>query len=182
MFQKCIFLVGLILFFISCSLPNPFVNKYQFTPQLSVDSVVPNLNLSEAIDDMAYKLCPYTSGRTIIVTDFVDLETLKPGKSGLLLSELLKSKLSQVCNTKVVQVEFSKYFTIGQNGFRVLTRNIYELKGVNQPVTIAVVGTFNLSQNKLYLFSHVINIQTGVVYKIVEEEIGYKVEGFTIFQ
>ncbi len=175
-------LVGIFLIFTSCYLSNPFVNKYKFTPQLSVDSVIPNLDLSESINDMAYKLCPYVSGKTVIVTDFVDLETLKPGKSGLLLAELLKSKLSQLCNTKVVQVEFSKYFTIGKNGLRVLTRNVYELKGVSQPVMIAVVGTFNLSQNKLYLFSHVVNVQTGIVYKIVGEEIPYRIEGFTIFQ
>ncbi|GAB6076209.1 FlgO family outer membrane protein [Desulfurobacterium crinifex] len=177
-----IFLLGFLLLFTSCSISNPFVNKYRFTPQISVDSIIPNLNLSESISDMASKLCSYTSGRTIVVTDFVDLETLKPGKSGLLLSELLKSKLSEICNAKVVQVEFSKYFTIGQNGFRVLTRNIHELKEVKQPITIAIVGTYNLSQNRLYLFSHVLNIQTGVVYKMVDEEISYKVEGFTIFQ
>jgi len=179
---KKFFLLPLGLLFFSCYISNPFVNKYRFTPQISVDSVIPNLNLSEAISDMARKLCPYVSGRTIIVTDFVDLETLKPGRSGLLLSELLKSELSQVCHTKVVQVEFSKYFTIGENGLRVLTRNVEELKGVSQPVMVAVVGTFNLSQNKLYLFSHVINIQTGVVYRIVGEKVGYRIEGYTIFQ
>jgi hypothetical protein len=166
----------------SCTVSNPFVNKYRFTPQISVDSVVPNLNLTKPISDMASKLCPYVSGRTILVTDFVDIETLKPGKSGLLLSELLKSKLSGTCNVRVVQVEFSKYFTIGKNGFRVLTRNIEELRDIKQPVTIAVVGTYNLSQNRLYLFSHVLNIQTGIVYKMVDEEINYKIEGFTIFQ
>ena len=175
-------LAGVFFLFSGCTVSNPFVNKYRFTPQISVDSIIPNLNLSEPVSNMASKLCSYTSGRTIVVTDFVDLETLKPGKSGLLLSELLKSKLSEICNAKVVQVEFSKYFTIGQNGFRVLSRDIRELKGVNQPVTIAIVGTYNLSQNRLYLFSHVLNIQTGVVYKMVGEEISYKIEGFTIFQ
>ena len=176
------FFLAFLLLFTGCTISNPFVNKYRFTPQISVDSIIPNLNLSEPVSDMASKLCPYTSGRTIVVTDFVDLETLKPGKSGLLLSELLKSKLSEICNAKVIQVEFSKYFTIGQNGFRVLSRNIHELRGVKQPVTIAIVGTYNLSQNRLYLFSHVLNVHTGVVYRMVDEEISYKVEGFTIFQ
>ena len=177
-----IFFLGFLFLLTGCSISNPFVNKYRFTPQISVDSIIPNLDLSKPVSDMASKLCLYTSGRTVVVTDFVDLETLKPGKSGLLLSELLKSKLSEICNARVVQVEFSKYFTIGQNGFRVLTRDIDELKGIKQPVTIAIVGTYNLSQNRLYLFSHVLNIQTGVVYKMVDKEVNYKVEGFTIFQ
>jgi hypothetical protein len=180
--KKILFIAFFCLFYVSCALWTPFNNQYKFSPQISVDSVIPNLELEDPIGEIASKLCPYVSGKMVIVTDFVDISTLKPGKSGLLLGELLKSKLSEMCKTKVIQVEFSKYFTIGQNGFRVLSRDITEIRKISQPVTTAVVGTYHLSQNKLFLFVRVVDVNSGIIPFFTEKKIDYQVEGFTIYQ
>jgi len=116
--------------------------------------------------------------QTVLVTDFVDLKSYVPGDSGLLMGELMRGSLNQVCCYKIVQAEFGKYFKLNENGLVSLTRRVSEIKHDDYPQPEAVVGTYNyLNNSKVVLFVRRINTTTGYVTKMVTREIDYSCIG-----
>ena len=116
--------------------------------------------------------------QTVLVTDFVDLKSYVPGESGLLMGELMRGSLNQVCCYKIVQAEFGKYFKLNENGLVSLTRRVSEIKHDGYPQPEAVVGTYNfLNNSKVVLFVRRINTTTGYVTKMVTREIDYSCIG-----
>lgn len=116
--------------------------------------------------------------QTVLVTDFVDLKSYVPGDSGLLMGELMRGSLNQVCCYKIVQAEFGKYFRLNENGLVSLTRRVSEIKRDDYPQPEAVVGTYNyLNNSKVVLFVRRINTTTGYVTKMVTREIDYSCIG-----
>ncbi len=116
--------------------------------------------------------------QTVLVTDFVDLKSYMPGDSGLLMGELMRGSLNQVCCYKIVQAEFGKYFKLNENGLVSLTRRVSEIKHDDYPQPEAVVGTYNyLNNSKVVLFVRRINTTTGYVTKMATREIDYSCIG-----
>lgn len=116
--------------------------------------------------------------QTVLVTDFVDLKSYVPGESGLLMGEMMRGSLNQVCCYKIVQAEFGKYFKLNENGLVSLTRRVSEIKRDDYPQPEAVVGTYNfLNNSKVVLFVRRINTTTGYVTKMVTREIDYSCIG-----
>ena len=116
--------------------------------------------------------------QTVLVTDFVDLKFYMPGDSGLLMGELMRGSLNQVCCYKIVQAEFGKYFKLNENGLVSLTRRVSEIKHDDYPQPEAVVGTYNyLNNSKVVLFVRRINTTTGYVTKMATREIDYSCIG-----
>ena len=116
--------------------------------------------------------------QTVLVTDFVDIRTYAPEQHGLLMGELMRGGLNQVCCYKIVQAEFGKYFKLNENGLVSLTRRISDIKQDAYPQPEAVVGTYNhVNSNKVVLFARRINTMTGHVVKMVTREIDYSCNG-----
>ena len=116
--------------------------------------------------------------QTVLVTDFVDLKSYVPGESGLLMGEMMRGSLNQVCCYKIVQAEFGKYFKLNENGLVSLTRRVSEIKRDDYPQPEAVVGTYNfLNNSKVVLFVRRINTTTGYVTKMVTREVDYSCIG-----
>jgi hypothetical protein len=116
--------------------------------------------------------------QTVLVTDFVDLKSYVPGDSGLLMGELMRGSLNQVCCYKIVQAEFGRYFKLNENGLVSLTRRVSEIKKDDYPQPEAVVGTYNyLNNSKVVLFVRRINTTTGHVTKMVTRELDYSCVG-----
>ncbi len=116
--------------------------------------------------------------QTVLVTDFVDIKTYMPDLPGLLMGEMMRGSLNQVCCYKIVQAEFGKYFKLNENGLVSLTRRISDIKQDSYPQPEAVVGTYNhVSNNKVVLFVRRINTTTGHVVKMVTREIDYSCYG-----
>lgn len=116
--------------------------------------------------------------QTVLVTDFVDIKSYMPGNPGLLMGELMRGSLNQVCCYKIVQAEFGKYFKLNENGLVSLTRRVSEIKSGDYPQPEAVVGTYNyLDNNKVVLFVRRINTTTGHVVKMVTRELDYSCIG-----
>ena len=116
--------------------------------------------------------------QTVLVTDFVDIKSYMPENSGLLMGELMRGSLNQVCCYRIVQAEFGKYFRLNENGLVALTRRISEIKKDEYPQPEAVVGTYNyLNNSKVVLFVRRINTNTGHVVKMVTREIDYSCIG-----
>lgn len=116
--------------------------------------------------------------QTVLVTDFVDIKTYTPELPGLLMGEMMRGGLNQVCCYKIVQAEFGKYFKLNANGLVSLTRHASDIKHDAYPQPEAVVGTYNhVSNNKVVLFARRINTTTGHVVRMVTREIDYSCTG-----
>ena len=134
--------------------------------------------------DGTLKVPPSTCGldefkrQTVLVTDFVDIKSYMPEQSGLLLGEMMRASLNQVCCYKIVQAEFGRYFKLNEHGLVSLTRRVSEVKQDDYPQAEAVVGTYTyLNSNKVVLFARRINTTTGHVVKMVTRELDYSCIG-----
>jgi len=134
--------------------------------------------------DGTVRVIPQTCGtdelkrQTVLVTDFVDIKSYMPEHSGLLMGEMMRGSLNQVCCYRIVQAEFGKYFKLNDNGLISLTRRISEIKKDDYPQPEAVVGTYNyLNNSKVVLFVRRINTSTGHVVKMVTRELDYSCVG-----
>jgi hypothetical protein len=117
-------------------------------------------------------------GPTLLVTDFVDLQTLVPNDSGLLMGEVMRTSLNNVCNYDVLQGEFARYFTLSDLGLMVLTRRASEIKNNAFEERDAIVGTYSyLNNNKVMIFVRRINTRTGKVARMVSRELDYSCAG-----
>jgi hypothetical protein len=118
---------------------------------------------------------------TVLVTDFADIQSFLPNQSGLLMGELMRGGLNKVCNYKIMQVEFAKFFKLSENGLVVLTRNVHDIKNDEYNESEAVVGTYSyLSNSKVVLFVRKINITTGKISRMVTREINYYCAGRSV--
>lgn len=122
--------------------------------------------------------------QTVMVTDFVDVQSYIPNRSGILMGELMRAGLNKTCCYKIIQGEFARYFKLSTDGLVVLTRDIAEIKDDEYAQPEVVVGTYNylqdsyhLRRNKLVIFVRRINTQTGKISKIVMRELNYYCDG-----
>jgi hypothetical protein len=121
------------------------------------------------------------NSKTVLVTDFADLQSFQPNQSGLLMGELMRGSLNKVCCYKIIQAEFAKYFKLSENGLVVLTRKVAEIKKDDYSNSDVIVGTYNyLNNNKILIFVRKINIETGKISKMVTREISYSCVGRSI--
>ncbi|MBF0539237.1 MAG: hypothetical protein HQL03_13395 [Nitrospirae bacterium] len=156
------------------------------------DDIVTRLKLKDVFGEVAAELCgascaqgclpntPSCVGKTILVTDFVDIVTLMPRGAGLFMSELMRSSINNTCCYKVMQGEFRSYFKLSPEGMVALTRNPNEIKFPEYLHNESIVGTYRLTDGRLYLFVRRINVYTGNISKFVTKEISYKCLGDTI--
>lgn len=122
-----------------------------------------------------------TSRLTVLVTDFADLQTFVPNQSGLLMGELMRGSLNNVCCYKIIQAEFAKYFKLSENGLVVLTRRVSEIKKDEYFQSEAIVGTYSyLNNNKVVVFVRKINMETGKISRMVTREVNYSCNGRSI--
>jgi len=114
------------------------------------------------------------SRKTVMVTDFADLQSFLPNQPGLLMGELMRGGLNDVCGSRIIQAEFAKYFKLSEKGLIVLTRQVSEIKQNEYSEPEVVVGTYSyLNNNKVMIFVRRINTQTGIISRMVTRELDY---------
>lgn len=100
----------------------------------------------------------------IIVTDFVDLKSLKNNSNiGYILSNSVKDSIINLYETDVIEAEVSKYFKLSAKGLRLLTRDVNKVKSLNYNIDNAVVGTYIYNKNELIVFVKLIDLKTGMI-------------------
>ncbi len=114
---------------------------------------------------------------SILITDFVDIQTFTPASQGLLMGELMRGSLSSICSTKITQVEFAKFFNLNEKGLVVLSRKVSEIKKDEYDQTEAIVGTYSYLNNKIVIFARKINVVTGKISRMVTREVDYNCAG-----
>jgi TolB-like protein len=101
----------------------------------------------------------------LYVTDFVNLENLKNhSKLGFILSDALKTDVTQLCKWPIEQIEFTKYLKIGKGGTRLLSRKPQDMRmsKINSN-TYVLVGTYAVTQRQLIVSLKFINLRNGVI-------------------
>jgi len=103
----------------------------------------------------------------LYVTDFVNISNLTNNSDlGFLLSDELKTNISQNCNWPIYAIEYTKYLKLGTNGTKILSRDIADIKQIKMNKnTYALVGTYSVTQRQLILYLKLINLKNGVILK-----------------
>jgi len=108
----------------------------------------------------------------LYVVDFVNLKDLNnKSELGFMLSDELKTHVTQSCDMGIYSLEYSKYVKIGKEGTKLLSRDTKDLKNtkVNRN-TYALIGTYTLTQRQLILYLKLIDLKTGVIVKAATEK------------
>lgn len=146
----------LVLFFAGCSVPE-FKYKYELA-QTDYEALINTL-----LKKSENQIFPYIEKNEILlVSNFADSITLKSNnKLSFLLTDILKTKLVSEHSYTVREIELSKKFKFGEDGFKILTRNVNNINPKVQKARFAVIGTYTMTKNQLILFLKMINIRTG---------------------
>lgn len=100
----------------------------------------------------------------IIVTEFVNLTSLNNNtRLGYVLSNSIKDSLINTYRASVIEAEVSKYFKLSNNGLKILSRNINNIKTTSFNVEKAVVGTYTYTDSELVIFVKLVNLKTGII-------------------
>jgi len=100
----------------------------------------------------------------MVIADFVELSSLdKSRRFGLVLSNKLKNALTKSGQTRVIEVETSKYFKMGQNGLKLLSRNADELRNTHADIHYALVGTYTITSDRVIIFSKLLDMKDGSI-------------------
>lgn len=159
----------------------------------NLDVLMEAMDLKKIFEDMARELCTDSCSQcagtenrpqmeilencrqeTLIVTDFVDLETYVPRRYGILMGELMRGGLTKSCCNRIVQGEFARYFKLTERGFVALTRNANEIKNDEYLQATCVVGTYEHKGSKVLLFAKKIDIPTGRIIRLATREIDFR--------
>lgn len=166
----------------------------------SFNQLLESTDLKPLFNEIARELCTETSASgggttseksangsaandtdySVLITDFVDIQSFTPASQGLLMGELMRGSLSSVCSTKITQVEFAKFFSLNEKGLVVLSRKVSEIKKDEYNQTEAIVGTYSYLNNKIVIFARKINVVTGKISRMVTREIDYNCSGGTV--
>lgn len=189
----------LLLLLAGCATGNSF-NRYGVCSGKSFNQLLESTDLKPLFNDLALELCSEIpkpaavlnspekvpenkcsaaakSDYSVLVTDFVDIQTFAPASQGLLMGELMRGSLNSVCCTKITQVEFAKFFNLNEKGLIVLSRKVSEIKNDDYDQTEAIVGTYSYLNNKIVLFARKINVVSGKISKMATREIDYNCVG-----
>ncbi|WP_152609837.1 FlgO family outer membrane protein [Geobacter sp. OR-1] len=110
--------------------------------------------------------------KSVLVTDFVDLNSLTPKPAGIVMGEVMRSALNSVCGYNIQQAELSKYFTLNEKGLGVLTRNNLLIRQ-DEVKKDFIVGTYSQSPDKLMIFVKKFDLTTGKITKMSSKEITF---------
>ena len=114
---------------------------------------------------------------SVMVPDFLDLQTYTSGPTGLYMGEQMRAALSMQCRSKIAQIDFGKYFKLTQDGWSALTRNPSEIQHDELKSQDVVVGTYSFQGNKLSVFVRRIQGSSGVIQKMVSNSVTYICRG-----
>lgn len=186
-----------VLFFTGCAYQDT-ARRYSTCSGKSFNQLLESTDLKPLFNDIARELCtepcvaeggaasekgpkcpPASDPKSysILITDFVDIQSFTPASQGLLMGELMRGSLSSICSTKITQVEFAKFFNLNEKGLVVLSRKVSEIKKDEYDQTEAIVGTYSYLNNKIVIFARKINVVTGKISRMVTREIDYNCGG-----
>jgi TolB-like protein len=162
---------ALLIVFITSLLFSGCVQSYtdSFKFKYYHSTVITNFsNLTEKLlDKLSPKINTLETRHPIYVIDFVNLKELENhSELGFMLSDELKTHVTQKLNWAVQSIEYTKYLKIGASGTKLLSRDVEELKSkkINSN-GYALIGTYAFTQRQLILYLKLIDLSNGVILK-----------------
>jgi len=157
-YLKNIIFVATLFIFTACSIPQ-YTNQFKFQTT-NYDEIV-----LELLDKASNQIFPHIKkDEVLLVSNFAESTTLKSDtKLSFVLSDMLKDKLVSEYSFTIREIELSKKFKFGSEGFKVLTRDAKNINNSVIQARYAVVGTYTFTQNQILLFLKLINIRDGHV-------------------
>jgi len=157
-----------LFFFSGCSLIKENTDSFKF----KYLHLTTTTDFSDLTGDLLEQLCPTihsvnSKDTPMYVVDFTNLKDLENhSELGFMLSDELKTHVTQMCNMPLYAIEYTKYLKIGANGTKFFSRDLNQLKNkkVNQ-FSYALVGTYAFTQRQLILYLKFIDLNTGVIIK-----------------
>ena len=155
---KQVSFILIMVFFTACSIPTLRYNtELQNTDYDEIISIL--------LQKASYQIFPNMEvDEILIVPNFAETTTLKSNtRLSFILSDILKNKLVSKYSYTVREIELSKNFRFGDEGFKVLTRDTNSINNTVINSRYAVVGTYTVTKNQLLLFLKFINIRDGLI-------------------
>jgi TolB-like protein len=169
--KQIIFTLVIAFFITGCVLKEMDNNSYKFTYLHSTGVTNFSALTKNLLKDLSPTILDIKRYKKLIkplyITDFVNLNNLdNKSQLGFLLSDELKTNVTQDYNWPIYQVEFTKYLKIGENGTKLLSRDIDDIKNkkLNRD-TYALIGTYSITQRQLLIYLKLINLQSGVILR-----------------
>lgn len=157
----------LALFIVSsCTAFNRAPCIYQLDPAEKVSLS----NLEQPLREIAGQMCSKDI-HPVVIPDFLEIKTFKATPIGLMLGDLLRSYYSEECKGGIIQVEFPRNFQLTQDGLISLTRNPELIKNTQISFKEAIVGTYSYTDSILRVFVRKIDVETGVIVKMITKDI-----------
>lgn len=156
-FKNIIFAFSTLLF-TACSYP-------EFDMSMEFERTDYNEIVSQLISKSKNQLYPnLKESEVMLVPNFSETHTLKgDSKLSFILSDILKNELISNYNITVREIELSRSFKIGTEGFKILSRNSKDINNSITKARYAAVGTFALTKNQLLVFLKFTDIRSGSV-------------------
>lgn len=169
---------GLFLLFLSSCASSSQYNKIAYCH--NPDEQISNVKLQKYFNQIADELCGdecsdrRCAAESIMVPDFVDIQSVEAKKIGNLMGELMRSSLNKVCGYNIVQEKFSHLFKVSDTGLislKTVPRD--NVKSGNAPSSdkSSVLGTYSASADKLYIFAKIVNNSNGKITKMTSKEV-----------
>lgn len=156
-----------------CSLINENTDSFKF----KYLHLTTTTNFTDLTEDLLAQLCSEiqevnSDKIPFYVVDFTNLKDLENhSELGFMLSDELKTQVTQMCDIPVYAIEYTKYLKIGANGTKFLSRDLDDLnmKKADRN-SYALVGTYAFTQRQLILYLKLIDLRTGVIIKSATEK------------
>lgn len=149
------------------------------------DNIISQIDTQKLVSDLALSLCPLKSSDLknindaidpVVIPDFVDVHTHQPKRAGILLGELFRSGVFNVCKVPVKQIDLSKNFKLNPNGLIALSRNPTEVRQQDFQASTALIGTYDLTGNKLTLVVRWLDIESANFHSIKTKQVIWSCE------
>ena len=169
--RQVLLTLTLTFLFTGCSLINSTNESFKFKYFQSTGMTNFNILTHNLLKDLSDTILTIKSKKRNIsplyVTDFVNVKNLdNKSQLGFILSDELKTNITQDLNWPIYQIEFSKYLKVGESGTKLLSREISDLKYKSMDDnTYALVGTYAITQRQLLIYLKLINLKNGVILK-----------------
>ena len=131
-------------------------------------------------DELVYDLGRHLKGDEvdgpILVASFVNIDSLEESSiAGRLMAEQVASRLAQH-GLRVIEIKLGQFsiFVKKEKGEFLLSRDIKEISATNKAVAV-VVGTYGLTQNRVYVTARVIRAADGVI--LASSDVGMPIYG-----
>ena len=156
--KKLSLIAIIMMLFTACSIPTLRYNAE--LKNTNYDEIISNL-----LEKASYQIFPNMKmDEVLIVPNFAETTTLKSNtRLSFILSDTLKNRLVSKYSYTVREIELSRNFRFGEEGFKVLTRNSKNINNTVINSRYAVVGTYTVTKNQLLLFLKFINIRNGLI-------------------